>query len=146
MKLNSFKSSSAFNKTRKRLGRGPGSGSGKTASKGEKGQKARSGGVKGPGFEGGQMPLSRRVPKRGFVNIFKDRFQIINLGQLNGFDKNTVVNIAILKEKGLVNQVKIPLKVLSGGELKTPLTIQANSFSEKAKEKVLSLGGKVEVI
>ncbi|HEX9756760.1 MAG TPA: 50S ribosomal protein L15 [Nitrospiria bacterium] len=147
MKLNSLKTSrGAKKKPKRRVGRGPGSGSGKTASKGHKGQKARSGGVKGPGFEGGQMPLSRRLPKRGFVNIFKKKFQIINLEQLNGFQKNTVVNIGLLKEKGLVSKARSPIKILSEGELKVPLTIQANAFSEKAKEKIISVGGKAEVI
>ena len=106
MRLDTLKPSVGSRKAKKRIGRGPGSGSGKTAGKGHKGQKARSGGVKGPGFEGGQMPLARRIPKRGFVNIFRKTFQIVNIERFNQFEKNTIVNPDFLKEKGITNKAK----------------------------------------
>ena len=146
MRLDTLKPSVGSRKTKKRIGRGPGSGSGKTAAKGHKGQKARSGGVKGPGFEGGQMPLARRVPKRGFTNIFRKIFQIVNVERFNQFEKNTIVNPDLLKEKGIVAKVSNPIKILGDGELKTSLTIQAHAFSKGAIEKISSAGGKAEVI
>ncbi len=146
MRLNTLKPSAGSRKAKKRVGRGPGSGSGKTAAKGHKGQKARSGGVKGPGFEGGQMPLIRRVPKRGFINIFRKIFQIVNLDRFNQFEKNTIVNPELLKEKGIIGKISNPIKILGDGELKTPLTVQAHAFSKGAIEKIVSAGGKAEVI
>ncbi len=146
MRLNSLKPGASSRKSRKRIGRGHGSGSGKTASKGHKGQKARSGGVKGPGFEGGQMPLSRLLPKRGFVNHFRKNYQIVNLGQLEGIEKGAIVNAELLKKRGLIGRLKGQIKILADGEVKVPITIQVNAFSKKAKEKILAAGGKAEVI
>ena len=133
-------------KSKKRLGRGTGSGLGKTSGKGHKGQKARSGGGVRPGFEGGQMPLYRRLPKRGFTNIFAKKFAIVNLEDLNIFDDNTEVTLELLAEKGLVNKVYDGVKVLGNGELSKKLTVKANRFSKSATEKIEANGGKVEVI
>lgn len=146
MRLDRLKPSLGSRKAKKRIGRGPGSGSGKTAGKGHKGQKARSGGVKGPGFEGGQMPLIRRIPKRGFTNIFKKIVQTVNVERFSRFEKDTIVNPDLLKEKGIIKKTKNPVKILGCGELKTPLTVQAHAFSKGAIEKILSAGGKAEVI
>lgn len=132
-------------KKSKRIGRGPGSGHGKTSCKGHKGQKARSGGTKGAGFEGGQMPLHRRLPKRGFKNIFKKQYSIINLRILNGLSVPTVTP-QILLEGGLIKDIKDGLKILGGGELKKSLTVKAHAFSASAKEKIINAGGSVEVI
>lgn len=132
-------------KKSKRIGRGPGSGHGKTSCKGHKGQKARSGGTKGAGFEGGQMPLHRRLPKRGFKNIFKKQYSIINLRILNGLSVPTVTP-QILLEGGLIKDIKDGLKILGGGELKKSLTVKAHAFSASAKEKIINAGGSVELI
>ena len=131
---------------RKRIGRGPGSGHGKTAGKGHKGQKARSGGGVRRGFEGGQMPLSRRVPKRGFVNIFRTEYAEVNLWDLNRFDNGDTVDVASLKEKGIIKKELDGLKILASGDLTKKLTVKANFFSENAKNKIESAGGKAEVI
>ena len=130
----------------KRLGRGVGSGLGKTSGKGHKGAKARSGGGKGPGFEGGQMPLYRRIPKSGFTNIFAKEFATINLSELERFEDGTTVTVALLKQHGLVKQIKDGVKVLGGGELTKKLTVQVDRFTASAKEKIEALGGKAEVI
>lgn len=132
-------------KKRKRVGRGPGSGHGKTSCKGHKGQKARSGGGKGQGFEGGQMPLQRRVPKRGFTNIFRKEYSTINLRDLEGI-KADVITPEILLEEGIIRKYKDGVKVLGIGEVGRPLILKAHKFSKGAKEKILSAGGKVEVI
>lgn len=132
-------------KKRKRVGRGPGSGHGKTATKGHKGQKARSGGVKGPGFEGGQMPLIRRVPKRGFTNIFRKEYTTINLRDLEKVRADTITP-EILLEEGIIRDYKDGVKILGQGEIGRPINIKAHKFSKGAKEKILSAGGKVEVI
>ncbi|MBO5928214.1 MAG: 50S ribosomal protein L15 [Clostridia bacterium] len=133
---------------RKRLGRGIGSGLGKTSGKGHKGQWARSGGGVRPGFEGGQMPLIRRVPKRGFNNHFKKVYSIVNLSTLEGFEAGAIVNIDTLNEKGLIKLVKgsAGLKVLGNGELTKAITVQAAKFSASAKEAIEKAGGKVEQI
>jgi large subunit ribosomal protein L15 len=144
MKLDELKPAPGARKKVKRVGRGPGSGSGKTASKGHKGQKARSGGVKGPGFEGGQMPLQRRLPKRGFTNIFRREFAVVNLRDLEGM--SGTVTPEILREQGLVKKLSSGVKVLGIGELKTALTIRAHKFSKNAVEKIQAAGGKAEVI
>ena len=144
MRLEELKPSAGSRKKSKRVGRGPGSGSGKTASKGHKGQKARSGGVKGPGFEGGQMPLQRRLPKRGFTNIFRKEYAVVNLRDLS--DLSGTVTPETLVEQGLVKDLKAGLKVLGVGELKSGLTVRAHKFSKSAMDKIQAAGGKVEVI
>ena len=132
----------------KRLGRGIGSGLGKTSGKGHKGQWARSGGGVRPGFEGGQMPLIRRVPKRGFNNHFSKAYSIVNLSVLEGFEANSVVDMEVLNEKGLIKVIKgsIGLKVLGNGTLTKALTVKAASFSASAKDAIEKAGGTVEQI
>ena len=134
--------------TKKRLGRGIGSGLGKTSGKGHKGQWARSGGGVRPGFEGGQMPLIRRIPKRGFNNIFRNEYSIVNLSVLESFDAGSVVDINVLAENGLIRLVKgsVGLKVLGNGELTKALTVKANAFSASAKAAIEKVGGTVEII
>ena len=128
----------------KRVGRGPGSGHGKTASRGHKGLKARSGGSRGAGFEGGQMPLQRRLPKRGFTNIFKVEYQIVNVGELNSFENQTVVTPSVLQEAGKIKSLRKPVKILGEGALSVSLTIKADKFSQAAKQKIVDAGGNVE--
>ena len=130
----------------KRIGRGHGSGQGKTAGKGHKGQKARAGRGMQLGFEGGQMPLQRRVPKRGFVNIFATNYATINVGSLNVFEDGAVVDTAALKEAGLVKKTYDGVKVLANGNLTKKLTVKAAAYSEAAKAKIEAAGGKAEVI
>ena len=130
----------------KRIGRGHGSGQGKTAGKGHKGQKARAGRGMQLGFEGGQMPLQRRVPKRGFVNIFATTYATINVGSLNAFEDGAVVDAAALKEAGLVKKTYDGVKVLANGNLTKKLTVKAAAYSEAAKAKIEAAGGKAEVI
>lgn len=130
----------------KRKGRGPGTGNGKTAGRGHKGQKARSGGGVRVGFEGGQMPLARRLPKRGFNNIFAKPFEIVNLSSLEAFDNDAVVNAQTLLEKGILSKCRYGFKVLGNGQLSKKLTVQANAFSASAKEKIEAAGGKAEVV
>ena len=146
MKLHELKPAIGSTTAPKRLGRGVGSGLGKTSGKGQKGAKARSGGGKGPGFEGGQMPLYRRIPKSGFTNIFAKEFATINLSELERFEDGTTVTVALLKQHGLVKQIKDGVKVLGGGELTKKLTVQVDRFTASAKEKIEALGGKAEVI
>ncbi len=146
MKLHELKPAIGSTTAPKRLGRGVGSGLGKTSGKGHKGAKARSGGGKGPGFEGGQMPLYRRIPKSGFTNIFAKEYATINLSELERFEDGTTVTVALLKQHGLVKQIKDGVKVLGGGELTKKLTVQADRFTASAKEKIEALGGKAEVI
>lgn len=129
----------------KRVGRGPGSGHGKTSCRGEKGQKSRSGFHQNPGFEGGQMPLQRRLPKRGFTNLFRKSYQVVNLGSLAGFESGSEVNAKILKRSGLVRSETEPIKILGAGELKRPITVVADAFSEKARQAIESAGGRAEV-
>jgi large subunit ribosomal protein L15 len=129
-----------------RKGRGIGSGLGKTAGRGHKGQKARSGGGVKPGFEGGQMPLIRRLPKRGFTNIFSKEYSLVNIRDLEVFDEGTVVSPELLKETGLIKKYNDGIKILGDGELTKKLTVQAHKFSKSAKEKIEAIGGKAEVI
>ena len=131
---------------RKRLGRGPGSGTGKTAGKGHKGQRARSGGGVRPGFEGGQMPLLRRLPKRGFRNRFKIEYQVVNVSDLNSFRKGSAVDPASLREAGLISSRRKPVKILGNGELKKELEVKAHAFSRSAWDKITSAGGSWELI
>ena len=131
----------------KRKGRGAGSGHGKTAGKGHKGQNARSGGGVRPGFEGGQMPLQRRLPKRGFRNYpFRKEYQIVNVDFLNEFEDGTVVTAEELLSKGFISDLNTAVKILGDGELEKKLTVKANKFSESAKQKIEAAGGKVEVL
>ncbi len=133
-------------KRRKRIGFGMGSGHGKTATRGSKGQLSRSGSRTRPGFEGGQMPLHRRLPKRGFTNIFKKHFALINLRDLEGFDTKEKITPELLVGRGLIKRLGDGLKVLGDGELKAPLEISAHRFSKSAQEKIRKAGGKTEVI
>ncbi len=133
-------------KEAKRKGRGIGSGNGKTGGRGHKGQKARSGGGVRPGFEGGQMPLARRVPKRGFTNIFAVRYAFVNVSALDMFEDGAVVDAAALQEKGLINKLYDGVKVLGNGEISKKLTVKATKFSKSAAEKIEAAGGKAEVI
>ena len=130
----------------KRKGRGTGTGNGKTAGRGHKGQKARSGGKLRIGFEGGQMPLARRIPKRGFNNIFASKFAIVNVSDLNKFTDGTVVDAELLKASGLVKKEYDGIKVLGNGELTAKLTVKAAKFSQSAVEKIEKAGGKAEVM
>ncbi len=145
MKLYELSPAPGSKKSRKRLGRGAGSGLGKTSGKGNKGQNARSGGGVRPGFEGGQMPLQRRVPKRGFNNIFAKRYAIVNVGDLERFEDGFRVDFDSLKAAGLVKKKFDGLKVLGDGELTKKLTVVASKFSNSAKMKIENLGGKAEV-
>ncbi len=146
MKLHDLSPVPGSSKEGKRKGRGIGTGNGKTAGKGHKGQKARSGGGVRPGFEGGQMPLSRRVPKRGFVNIFAKKYSMVNVFALEVFEDGAVIDAATLVEAGLINKVYSGVKVLGNGEITKKLTIKAVAFSEAAKQKIEAAGGKAEVI
>ena len=146
MKLHELTATPGSNTERKRIGRGHGSGWGKTSGKGHKGQKARSGGSIRPGFEGGQMPLQRRLPKRGFNNIFATKYAIINVSDLNKFENGTVVDAELLKASGLIRKELDGVKVLGNGELTAQLTVKAAKFSQSAVEKIEKAGGKTEVM
>ncbi len=146
MRLEELKPAEGATKKAKRVGRGVGSGSGKTAGKGHKGQKARSGGVKGAGFEGGQMPLQRRIPKRGFTNVFRKEYAVVNLDDLAKIGGSEPVTPEMLKQKGMIKDMKDGLKVLGMGEVKTKLTVRAHKFSKSAVEKIQAAGGKAEVL
>lgn len=147
MKLHTIQPALGATQSRKRLGRGVGSGLGKTSGKGHKGQNARSGGGVRPGFEGGQLPLFRRLPKRGFSNAkFKVRYAVINLSDLNKFEDGAVVTPELLKEMGLVKNQLDGIKVLGNGTLERKLTVKANKFSDVACAEIEKLGGKAEVI
>lgn len=146
MRLEELKPVKGATKKSKRVGRGVGSGSGKTSGKGHKGQKARSGGVKGAGFEGGQMPLQRRIPKRGFANIFRKEYAIVNLSDLDKMGGSDPVTPETLMQKGLIKDLKSGVKVLGMGELKSKLTVRAHKFSKSALDKIQAAGGKAEVI
>lgn len=145
MKLSDLSPVPGSKKKNKRVGRGSGSGHGKTSCRGHKGQKSRSGGGTGIGFEGGQMPLHRRLPKRGFTNIFRKQYGIVNLAALDRLSDSEVTP-EVLIEKGLVKDIKDGIKVLGDGEIKKPLTVKAHAFSSSAKEKIIKAGGKIEVI
>ena len=145
MELKDLKPAEGSRHSRKRVGRGNGSGYGKTAGRGLNGQKSRAGGGKRPGFEGGQMPLYRRVPKKGFTNIFRTEYATVNVGQLEVFDNGTVVTAAMLKEAKIIRKTLDGVKVLGNGELTKKLTVEAAKFTASAKEKIEALGGKAEV-
>ena len=145
MKLHELQPAIGSTTAPKRLGRGVGSQLGKTSGKGHKGAKARSGGGKRPGFEGGQMPLTRRIPKRGFTNIFGKEYAIVNVSALNCFEDGTVITNEALIEAGLVKKVLDGVKVLGGGELTKKLTVNVDKVTESAKQKIEAIGGKVEV-
>lgn len=146
MKLHELSPAEGSKFESKRIGRGHGSGWGKTAGKGHKGQNARSGGGVKPGFEGGQTRMSMRIPKRGFNNIFRTEYAVVNVSDLERFNDDVVVDVELLKASGLVNDVKDGVKILGNGELTKKLTVKAAKFSEAAKEKIEKAGGKVEVI
>ena len=147
MKLHELEKNIGATHAKKRVGRGSGSGLGKTSGRGQKGQKARSGGGVNPVFEGGQLPLYRRIPKRGFSNhMFKTTYAVVNLDQLNVFENGTVVTPALLREAGIVKNQLDGIKVLGNGNLEKKLTIQANKFSTSALEKIKEAGSKAEVI
>ena len=146
MKLNELSPAAGSAKAAWRKGRGPGSGNGKTAGKGHKGQNARSGGGVRPGFEGGQLPLYRKLPKRGFTNIFATKYAIVNVEQLNAFDNGAVVDVNALLEKKIIRKELDGLKVLGNGEITKKITVKASIFSASAKEKIEAAGGKAEVV
>ena len=147
MKLHELRPNEKAFKVRKRVGRGPGSGLGKTSGKGHKGQNARSGGGVRPGFEGGQLPLFRRLPKRGFSNArFKTVYAVINLSDLNKFEEGAIITPELLKEMGILKNQLDGVKVLGNGNLEKKLTVKANKFSKTAIEAIEKMGGKAEVI
>jgi large subunit ribosomal protein L15 len=146
MTLDELKPAAGSNRKRKRVGRGDGSGHGKTSCRGHKGQGARSGGGTKPGFEGGQMPLQRRLPKRGFHNPFRIEMSVVNITQLEAFASGTEVTPESLVAQGLVRGKNPRIKILGDGSLSKPLTVKAHGFSAKAKEKIEASGGKVELI
>ena len=146
MKLNELHPAAGSTKERKRVGRGHASGTGKTSGKGHKGQKARSGGGVRPGFEGGQMPLHRRLPKRGFTNIFAKEYVEVNLDRLAGFEAGAVVNAESLIAAGVISKAKDGIVIMGRGEVDKALTVQAKRFTKSAAEKIAAAGGKAEVI
>ena len=147
MRIEDLKPAEGSRRGDRRVGRGVGSGLGKTSGKGHKGQKARSGGTKGAGFEGGQMPLQRRLPKRGFKNYpFSKEYAVINLKDLSKVEELNVITPAVLRERGVVKDLKDGLKVLGDGEIKKSITVKAHAFSSAAQEKITAAGGKAEVI
>lgn len=148
MKINELKPAEGSKRKPKRVGRGLGSGHGRTSTKGHKGQKSRSGGAKGPGFEGGQMPLQRRLPKRGFSNApFKKEYSIVNLDDINKIIEGTdIISPEILVEKGIIKKLKGGLKVLGNGDINKAITIKTHAISKTARQKIEAKGGKVEVL
>ena len=146
MKLHELKAPAGSSRDRKRRGRGTATGQGKTGGRGMNGQKSRSGGGVRLGFEGGQMPLYRRIPKRGFTNVWAKEYAEVNVEMLNAFEAGTVVTEEMLKEAGIISKIKDGVKILGRGELNTSLTVQAHKFSKSAVEKIESAGGKAEVI
>ncbi|MCP4667683.1 MAG: 50S ribosomal protein L15 [Deltaproteobacteria bacterium] len=146
MKIHELSPAKGSRKKRKRVGRGTGSGHGKTSCRGHKGQKSRSGAGPRPGFEGGQMPLQRRLPKRGFTNIFRKRYSIINVKDLDQFEPNASVDTKALKEAGLVNKERDGIKLLGAGEISRPIVLRVHQVSKTAREKIEAAGGKVEII
>ena len=145
MRLHDLQPAPGSHEKKTRRGRGLGSGLGKTAGRGHKGQKARSGGRIRPGFEGGQMPLQRRLPKRGFKNPFRVEYEVVNLGDLNRFEPDTVVTVDLLKRHRLVRR-NLPVKILGDGAIDRALVVQANAFSQSAKEKIEAAFGRAEVV
>ncbi len=146
MRLSELQPSPGSKHSKKRVGRGPGSGWGKTAARGHKGQNSRAGGPKGPGFEGGQMPLTRRIPKRGFTNIFRQPWAIVNLRDLKRFPADSVVDEAALKEAGLVDAKMKRIKLLAQGEVTVALIVKVQGASAQAKAQIEAAGGRVEVL
>ncbi len=146
MKMNELKPNEGATKTRKRVGRGPGSGLGKTAGRGHKGQKSRSGYSRRYGFEGGQMPLVRRVPKRGFKNPFSKEYIPVNLTMLAIFENQDVIGVEDLMKKGVIKDLKDGVKILGNGDIERAVTVKAHKFSKSAREKIEKAGGKCEVI
>ena len=146
MQLNTIKPAEGAKHAKKRVGRGIGSGLGKTAGRGHKGQKSRSGGFHKVGFEGGQMPLQRRLPKRGFTSPFRKEYAVVNLGQLEAFEKGSVIDAEALVKAGLVGKIQDGVKILAKGELTKSLVVKAHKFSSAAKEKIVAAGGSVEEI
>ncbi|HHV44245.1 MAG TPA: 50S ribosomal protein L15 [Firmicutes bacterium] len=147
MQIHDLKPNPGARKKAKRVGRGIGSGLGKTSTRGHKGQKARSGGAKGPGFEGGQMPLQRRLPKRGFTNTFGTEYTVVNLDRLDAvFEANTEVTPELLLETGVIKKIGDGVKVLGKGEVTKPFVVKAHRFSKSAVEKIEAAGGKAQVI
>jgi large subunit ribosomal protein L15 len=146
MKIEDLKPAEGSRRKNKRVGRGVGSGHGKTSCRGHKGQKARSGGTKGPGFEGGQMPLQRRLPKRGFKNPFKIEYAIVNLKNISSIEGLDIITPEVLIERGLIKDLKDGIKVLGDGEIQSPFTIKADAFSASALAKIAAAGGKAEII
>ena len=146
MRINELNPAPYSKTAKRRVGRGTGSGLGKTSGKGQKGQNSRSGGGVRPGFEGGQMPLQRRVPKRGFNNIFAEEWTAINVAALNVFEDGTVVDAAALAQKGIIKKAYLPIKVLGNGNLTKKLEVKLNAYSASAAEKINAAGGKAEVI
>ena len=146
MKLNELAPNKGAKHAPKRVGRGTGSGIGKTSARGQKGQKSRSGGGVRPGFEGGQMPLSRRLPKRGFTNIFAKEYATINVATLEKFEDGAVVDAKMLQDAGVIKKELDGLKVLGNGELKKKLTVKAKKFTKAAEEKIKAAGGSAEVV
>lgn len=145
MRIEDLKPAPGSTKKTKRVGRGIGSGHGKTSCKGHKGQKARSGGTKGPAFEGGQMPLQRRIPKRGFKNRFTIEYAIVNLKDISKMEGTDIITAETLIEQGIIKDLKNGLKILGEGDIKRPLTIKAHAFSASATAKIVAAGGKAEV-
>lgn len=146
MELNNLRPSIGSTKNRKRIGRGTGSGHGKTATKGHKGQKARSGGSIKAGFEGGQMPLQRRLPKRGFTPLDRVVYSLVNISQLDVFEPGSVIDVMSLISKGLVKSDRFAVKILGDGDISKSLKVSANKFSQSAKDKIIAAGGSVEEI
>jgi large subunit ribosomal protein L15 len=146
MELNDLKPAIGATKNRKRIGRGPGSGHGKTATKGHKGQKARSGGSIKAGFEGGQMPMQRRLPKRGFTPLTRTEYAVVNIGQLEIFEAGSCIDMESLLKSGLVSKMLDGIKILATGELTKSLSVKAHKFSAAAKEKIIAAGGTIEEI
>jgi large subunit ribosomal protein L15 len=146
MRLHDLKPADGARKSRKRVGRGPGSGTGKTSGRGHKGQKSRSGYSSRPGFEGGQMSLARRVPKRGFVNIFRKEYRTINVDRLNALEAGSEVSPESLQDAGLLKKGKSDVKILGNGELNVALTVKAHKFTGSAVKKIEAAGGTVETI
>ncbi len=146
MKLGTLKPPIGSKSKKKRVGRGIGSGHGKTACRGTKGQRSRSGRGIPPGFEGGQMPLQRRIPKRGFTNIFKKKFALVNVRDLNRFEANSIVDVEALQKAGLVKKVNDGVKILGKGEVTVPLTLRVHRVSKGAAEKIVAAEGKIEVL
>lgn len=146
MQLNSIKPAAGAHRDRKRIGRGPGSGHGKTATKGHKGQKARSGGSIKPGFEGGQMPMQRRLPKRGFLPHTRKEFVVINISQLDDFEAGSTIDPAAIVLRGLVSNIRDGIKILAKGSLSKAFTVKAHKFSAAARDQIIAAGGSAEEI